>query len=380
VVVNRHSEWLSNNGWDTVIVTTDLYSGGAVGEIVAGVAEGVRLEVLPVDRPRLLGLSSQAARVLQLEVAAADLVQVHTLWHPLLSRVRKLSRQFGRPYLIMPHGMLDPHSLSVRRLRKAAYLALIERANLQAAYRMVYTTTEEQRLAEDAASPLPTGVVVPLGADAPDTDRGEPAREFHTRFPQTRGRRVLLFLSRIHPKKGLDRLLDVMPALVERNQGILLAVAGSGEEAHVDAARRRAEDLGLNDSVLFCGHLTGALKWGAYSAAEVFVLPSRQENFGIVVAEAMQMGLPVVVSRRVNTWTYIEKARAGIVCDGADLDELRGSVERILDDPASGRAMGERGRALARQQWTWSTSGARMEACYRDVLERWSAAHATGGQ
>jgi glycosyltransferase involved in cell wall biosynthesis len=271
---------------------------------------------------------------------------------------------------MMPHGMLDPYSLGVRRYRKALYLALVEGRNLRWAARTIYTTEEERELAEGEVRALAPAAIVPLGSDAP---RGrDPAllREgFLRRFPPASDRRCVLFLSRIHPKKGLDRLLDVMPRLIDQRPDLLLLVVGSGEGDHMDSVKRQIDHLGLGESVLLCGHLTGDLKWGAYAVAELFVLPSRQENFGLVVAEAMQMRLPVVVSNRVNSCCYVAQSQAGVICDCDDSGALYGAVASLLDDPTTAAAMGARGHSFATAKLTWEASTDRLESCYSEVLQ-----------
>ncbi len=369
VVVNRHSAALAERGWDITILTTDLHGADAHDEIVATVPAGVELELLTADRPSLLGLSSRAGSVLAQAIATADLVHIHTLWHPFFAPARRLCKHHGKPYLIMPHGMLDPYSLGVRRARKAVYLALLEKRNLRRAARTVYTTEEERELAEAAVKGLAPAAIVPLGSDAPHRRDPAPLRQdFLNRFPSARDRRRMLFLSRIHPKKGLDRLLDVLPRLIAGRPDLLFVIAGSGEDEHMSSMRRQIENLGLSDSVLLCGRLTGDLKWGAYAAAELFVLPSRQENFGLVVAEAMQMGLPVVISDRVNSRSHVDQAQAGVVCDCADPGTLYEALVGLLDDPSAAAEMGARGRSFAVAELTWEASTDRLESCYSEVL------------
>lgn len=370
VVVSRHSQALVKRGWEVAVVTTDLYGTDAPDEIKATLPPDVELDVLAADRRAVLGLKPDARAVLARAIAQADLVHVHTLWHPFFAPSRRLCRRYGKPYIVMPHGMLDPYSLSVRRLRKAVYLALVERRNLRGASRTVYTTPEERELAESSVNGLAPGAIVPLGADAPHDRDSAPLREaFLASFPSARDRRCLLFLSRVHPKKGLDRLLDVLPGLIAQRPELLLVVAGSGADEDMSAVRRQIARLGLADSVLLCGHLSGDLKWGAYAAAELFVLPSRQENFGLVVAEAMQMGLPVLVSDRVNSCSFVARARAGIVCDCEDPRTLRRALADLLDDTSASAEMGARGRSLAVRELTWDASTDRLESCYSDVLE-----------
>jgi glycosyltransferase involved in cell wall biosynthesis len=302
-------------------------------------------------------------------IRAADIVHLHTLWSSLNTIVRLECARHGRPYVLMPHGMLDPYSLRVKRWRKAIYLRTIERRNILAAQRLIYTTAEEERLAATGGLPLPKGVVVPLGGDAPAGDPAVLAAGFLTRFPGACGRRQILFLGRLHFKKGLDRILRVLPAVVRAFPGVILTIVGDGTSAFEAELKGAIKSRGLENSVMFTGRLDGALKWGAYASAELFLLPSRQENFAITVAEAMQMGVPVIVSAKVNTWPYVKGAGAGIVLDEQQMEiSLEDGIFSMLRDCDMRRSMGQRGKEYARENLTWTEATTCLLRCYDDVL------------
>jgi glycosyltransferase involved in cell wall biosynthesis len=274
----------------------------------------------------------------------------------------------------MPHGMLDPYSLAVRRWRKAVYLLAVEQRSMRLARRTIFTTEEEARLAKLQPWPISRPVVIPLGADAPSGDRTQMARPFLDRFPGAKDRRLVLFLGRLHFKKGLDRVLDAWPHIVGSFPEATLVIAGDGETRYREEVKALVKSQGMGDSVLMTGRLDGALKWGAYAASTLFVLPSRQENFAITVAEAMQMGLPVIISDKVNTWPYVTQAAGGIVLKEDNLaDELRSSVTRLLRDPGASEKMGSRARTFAREHLTWNAAGDALMRCYLDVLEEFAA-------
>jgi glycosyltransferase involved in cell wall biosynthesis len=269
----------------------------------------------------------------------------------------------------MPHGMLDPYSRGVKSCRKALYLWAIERRNICGAERLIYTTAEEQRLAAIDLSGLPKSVVVPLGGDAPAEHSEQLAAAFYERFPSARRRRLLLFLGRLHFKKGLDRILSAMPRIVAELPDVLLTIAGEGEPRYEAYLKRVIQTLGLQDSVMMTDRLEGATKWGAYAAAELFLLPSRQENFAISVAEAMHMGLPVVISNKVNSWPYVEAAGAGVVLDEERIErELEVEILGLLKDVGALKQMGRRGQEYAQVNLTWAAATNKMLNCYDEVL------------
>jgi glycosyltransferase involved in cell wall biosynthesis len=265
--------------------------------------------------------------------------------------------------------MLDPYSLSVKCWRKALYLWAIERRNISAAYRLIYTTAEEARLAAVELVSLPKGVVIPLGGDAPGVNSEELASGFLERFPKARGRRQLLFLGRLHFKKGLDRIFMALPSVVRVFPDVLLTIVGDGSPEFGAMLTRIIAAQSMEKNVLMTGRLDGAAKWGAYASAELFLLPSRQENFAITVAEAMQMGVPVVISNRVNTWPYVKAAGAGVVLDEERIESgLEDGILSLLQDCGTLRLMGKRGQEYARKNLTWAGAATSLLKCYDEVL------------
>jgi glycosyltransferase involved in cell wall biosynthesis len=155
--------------------------------------------------------------------------------------------------------------------------------------------------------------VVPFGTFGPSCDLSAAAEEFLAQWPDLRGRRVALSLGRIHPKKSTDILIQSFAATLERDPEWQLVIAGPDQIGWQKELEAMAADLGIANRVTWTGSLSGNMKWGAFSASEIFVLPSHQENFGIVVAEALACGLPVILSNKVNIWREIESYNAGFV-------------------------------------------------------------------
>jgi glycosyltransferase involved in cell wall biosynthesis len=270
----------------------------------------------------------------------------------------------------MPHGMLDPYSLRQKQWRKRMYLVAAERRNLEGASRIIYTTFGEQQAAQENLSWLGAGEIIPLGADSPPDIPRQTAREaFINRFPQVANRRCLIFLGRIHPKKGLERLLTILPEISRRHPSILLIIAGDGEQSDVRALKNLVQFKNIGSHVLFTGMVEGETKWSALACAEVFILPSKQENFAIAVAEAMHSGLPVVITNKVNSWPFIEKAQAGFVIeeDYAEL-EIAKRLDELLSDPDKARCMGSRGKDFANQYFSWQRVTKGMISLYDRLI------------
>lgn len=368
VVVENFVREANELGHRSCILSTPGYCNGDGGELLKRLEQIAPttflspLEILPV-------VGRVGSGTIEAQVREADIVHVHTLWSPLNVSARHACARLGRPYVLMPHGMLDPYSLSVKALKKSAYLHMFEKHNIARAARMIYTTPEEERLAKLAGVPLPEGALVPLGANASSAPEGLLRAQFLQRFPHAAGKRVLLFLGRLHPKKGLDRILRCIHSLKPSVPNLLLVIAGDGDVRYTDELRRTVGELFLQDNVLFAGRLDGDLKWASFATAELFLLPSRQENFAITVAEAMQMGVPVIVTDKVNTWPYVEEAGAGLVLDERRVDELLPrAVAEILSDAAARARMGEQGTRYARERLTWRRAGRELLACYDQVV------------
>lgn len=325
------------------------------------------LETIPV-------VSRSGAEKINAQVQRADIVHVHTLWSPLNVAARYACRKHDKPYVLMPHGMLDPYSLSLKALKKSLYLKIFEGPNMACAQRMIYTTSEEEKLAGLAGLRLPRGVIVPLGARASSTSRDDLRLQFLKRYPQAEGKRTLLFLGRVHHKKGIDRILNCLQRVRQTIPNVLLIVAGTGEPKYQEHVRQLVSSLALDDHVVFTGHLDGEQKWASFAASELFLLPSRQENFAITVAEAMQMGVPVVITDKVNTWPYVEEAGAGLVLAERDIDALLPrAIETLLTDDATRSKMAAQGSHYARDRLTWQASAQKLLACYDQVISGGSA-------
>jgi glycosyltransferase involved in cell wall biosynthesis len=375
VVVEKLVRESSKSGHISEIISSALFCKGDEGVLLEQLNSFASASFVAGSQ-MLAPLHGSTRRQVGEGVRIADIVHVHTLWSPLNLVVRQECARYRCPYVLMPHGMLDPYSLKVKRWRKAFYLWAVERRNILAAQRVIYTTPEEERLVQVGFGSLPKGVVVPLGGDAPWESCRQLALQFVDRFPTARGRRQLLFLGRLHFKKGLDRILNALPTIIKEFPDVLLTIVGDGAAEFEARLKTSVAIQGMQNHVLFTGRLDGAAKWGAYASAELFLLPSRQENFAITVAEAMQMGVPVVVSSQVNSWPYVTQSGGGLVLADDRLEsDLGTSISSLLRDRAMLRQMGVRGQEFARKHLTWWQATNSLLSCYEDVIRSVSPSH-----
>jgi glycosyltransferase involved in cell wall biosynthesis len=250
-----------------------------------------------------------------------DGVVIHGLWqwHSYGSYCMVRGRV---PYVVFPHGMLDPYfkrAFPVKHFKKQVYWLAREYRVLRDAKAVCFTTPIERDAATGTMWPRRWNpAVVSFGTSEPTGDPATQREMFLTRYPALRERRFFLFLSRIHAKKGCDLLLEAY-GRVAADTDVELVIAGPDEEGLRPQLEAQARRLGIERRVHWAGMLEGDLKWGALHAAEAFVLPSHQENFGVAVVEAMACGVPVLISDKVNIWPDIAHDEAGIVnSDTAD--------------------------------------------------------------
>ena len=252
-----------------------------------------------------------------------DRVIVHGLWQYHAFAVWRALRRGGTPYYVFAHGMLDPwfkRKYPLKHFKKWLYWPWADYRVLRDAKAVLFTCEEERILARQSFWLYRCREeVVGLGTAAVNGEAGAQRQRFLDAFPEVRGKRVVLFLSRIHPKKGCDLLIEAFARVARRDAALHLVVAGPDQVGWQSQLVARARALGIGDRVTWPGMLTGDLKWGAYRAAEVFALPSHQENYGVVVAEALACGVPVLISDKVNIWREIRAAHAGVVASD-DID------------------------------------------------------------
>jgi glycosyltransferase involved in cell wall biosynthesis len=271
------------------------------------------------------GWTPALARWLRARPGAFAGVFVHGLWQWQGAGVRRALNGHDTPYFLFPHGMLDPWFRSawpLRHARKALYWRAAEHRVARDAAAVIFTSDEERRLGRETFRPWAPRreVVIPLGTTTPPAAADDLRAGFFARFPALRGERILLFLGRLHEKKGCDLLIEAFRRIAP---AMHLVLAGPcPDERFAERLRRMAAGL----PITFAGPIYGEEKWGALAAAEVFALPSHQENFGMAVAEALASGLPALLSDKVNIWREIVADGAGL----AEPDTIEG-VTRLLE-------------------------------------------------
>jgi glycosyltransferase involved in cell wall biosynthesis len=260
--------------------------------------------------------------------------------------------------------MLDPYFSQghpLKHFKKVLYWHGILRRILRDASAVLFTCEEEKLLARQSFPRYSVREeVVPFGSFGPDCDLAAAAEEFVARWPDLRGKRLAVSLGRIHPKKGTDLLIQAFAGTLARDPSWRLVIAGPDQVGWQKELEALAASVGVADRITWTGMLKGTLKWGAFAASEVFVLPSHQENFGIVVAEAMACGLPVVISKKVNIWREIEASKAGLVCEDT-IEGTKTALQRWSElAPEEIAALRGRARRCFDEQFNFATTSRKV--------------------
>lgn len=297
------------------------------------------------------------------KLATADVVHIHALWEEIQHQGARVCRAIGKPYIIRPCGMLDPWSLAQGALKKKIYMIWRLRKNLNYAEAMHFTAELERDLT--AALKLKArSIVEPNGVDLAEFDNPPPKGTFRNQYPQLAGRLMVLFMSRIHPKKGLDLLVPAFAKAERRNA--MLVIAGPDDAGYRATVEGMARDAGISNEILFTGMLKGEARIAALQDADLFALPSYQENFGIAVVEALAAGCPTIISDQVNIYREVASAEVGAVVP-TQIDPLAQQLTRwIADESLRGQAAAK-AKEFARSRYDWKQIALRWKSHYAAI-------------
>jgi glycosyltransferase involved in cell wall biosynthesis len=349
-----------------VVTTDDDGPGRAEVPLRTWVKDGgVRYQYFP-RQTRRYTVSVPLSRWLLRNATSYDLLHIHAVFsYPTLPAALAAVR-WEVPYIVRPLGILNRWGREhEKKVLKKLSFALLERRILRSAGAIHYNTELEMQEAAELRIDG-RGVVIPNPVDLPPPGVCNPAW-FHDEFPATRDGEVILVLSRLHEKKGIDLVLAGFPQIRAEFPKAQLVLAGEGSPEFVAGLRRRVAELGVQASVIWTGFLDGPQKWSAMAAASVFVLPSYSENFGIAVVEAMAAGTPVVISDAVGIHREVADSRAGFVVPCA-VEPLAEALQRVLAQPERGREMGRNGRRLVETAFSSAAVGPRLMDLYGELV------------
>ena len=375
VKVRALARGMASAGHSVTVLTADLgfdqakkqLSGAVRGRWgFEGVENGVEAIYLRTRAQyRALTWNPGVAKFCRERLSGYDLVHIYGLYDLVGPRVAAACRRLARPYVVEPMGMFLPivRSIWMKRL----YHDTLGGRLLQGASRVIATSEQERQEFLEGGITDSKVVVRRNGIDIPE--KFPPAGSFRTLWNIAKDAKLVLFLGRLVSKKSPDLMLEAFSHWNRRDNGsedAVLVMAGPDEG---DGFRRHLEviasRMGLNGRVLFTGPLYGDAKWAAYRDADVFVLPSQNENFGNTAAEAVASGTPVLVTDRCGIAPLVDQL-AGLVVPH-DCSAIEAGLGRILDDPALAARLREGCRGVA-NSLSWAEPLAQMETLYRELI------------
>ena len=361
---------LAKKGVEVSIYTTNLNISGTLDIPTdrAVVQDGVPVYYFPSSGLRQYGFSFPLAEALKSFIPTFDLVHIHSLYMFHTSASAHFCRKYKVPYIIRPHGTLDPYLRRKSRIKKRIYNLLLEKRNLDQAAAIHYTSEEEKELAHRPMNIQSPGVVVPLGLNPGDYAKLPAPDSFRNRFPECRGKFLFLFLGRLDFKKGLDLLSKAFGEIARQCGDVHLVIAGPDEAGCTKQMRMWLAEEGILDRVTFTGMLYGKDKLAAFNDANVFVLSSYTENFGIALVEAMACGMPVVISDRVNIWREIADAEAGLVTK-CTADDVYKGMSTLLKNRDLRVKLGHNARELVAERYSWDKNIDLMIYVYARIIK-----------
>jgi glycosyltransferase involved in cell wall biosynthesis len=363
---------LARRGVDVTVYTTNAGLGGKVPVNREVSLDGIGVFYFTINQlfEGLGGtgwqLSMPLSRALKQNVRRFDIVHVWGIWNYPSAVASHYVRMFHVPYFISPLGSLYPDCIRRKGWKKWPYYAFISRRDIRRAAAIHYLTTNEREGCHALYGLANRAVVLPNGVEALELpERNNLIR----RYPLLEGKTIVLFLGRIHEIKGLDILAKAFARVARERSDVALLIVGPDERGYEETVRGLLRRENVSDNVVFTGLLQGDEKFEALAGSDVFVLPSYSEGFSMAILEGMACGLPVLITHQCH-FPEVADAGAGYVV-GPNAQEVAKALRDLVDDPALRSRMGENGRRLVKEKYTWDRIAAQMIEEYKKVLGNW---------
>lgn len=359
---------LAKLGQDVTIITTD--SNGDTGQTPLDVPLGVpvaqngyQIYYFRCSPFRRYKFSLSLFAWLANNAKNYDIAHIHALFSPVSSISASIARSRQLPYILRPLGTLDPADLRKKRQLKQIYATFLEKPNLAAAAAVHFTSQQECQISERFGLQT-SDIVIPLGIDFFEKPEDQGV-DFN--IPQDKP--IILYMSRLDPKKGLDLLLPSLETLLQRGLDFHFVLAGGNpqDREYENRVKNQIETSILTKNTTITGFVTGKVKNSLLAQADLFVLPSYYENFGIAVAEAMAAGIPVVISDRVDLHPAVQEAAAGWITP-CNQEELTNTLETALTHPEIRQQRGKNARDLVLTKYSWDAIAEQILTAYKNLV------------
>ena len=350
---------LSKSGTSVTLLVTE-------GDDYPNAESGVQtMRTGQFDRPPIRFSRSRLASLKQF-IASADVLHLHTPWEPANIQLAKLAREVGTPYIVSVHGMLDDWVMKTSTLKKQLFLWLGGRSMFHHAAVAHCTATAE---AQQAKRWIPNAniQVVPLVFDPSNYLAPPPSSDPDKYWPQRESKKpIVLFLSRLHPKKGVDRFIQAAAKVLESQEARFI-IAGNGEQEYEKHLQGLVRQLDIHAHVEFVGFVEGDRKTALLRASDLFVLPTSQENFGLVFPEAMACGIPVITTRGVDIWPELEESGGALIID-EDANSIAKTITTLLENNEQRASIGSAGKAWVNNTFSGDAVVNRYIQLYRQMI------------
>lgn len=357
---------MAQHGHDVRILTFDAFDAPEPWQ--RGDDGMPRIVALGPRSGPLARLSREAAAAALRQIESADVLHLHVPWDVVCLQLGGLARRAGVPYVVGVHGMLDDWCMAQKGLKKRLFLALAGRRFLERAG-AVHVTAEAEGVQSSKWYPRGRPAVLPLIFDLEQyrTLPGPSAarRKFESALGDN-GQATVLFLSRLHPKKGVELLIEAAARLRDDGVPVRVLIAGTGTPQYEQALRELARSRDVADRVAFLGFVSGVEKISLYEAADLFVLPTSQENWGFVLVEALACGTPVITTRGVDIWSELQESGGALIVDQA-APAIATAVGELLADEPKRAQMRAKARAWALENLDPAKVIARYERLYESL-------------
>ena len=311
--------------------------------------------------------SPQMSRALKNNLGFFDLAYIVAIWNYPVTVAAHFCRQYKKPYIIAPRGLLYPYSTSIKFWKKWLYYVLVIKKAINDATLIHYTTNDEAKECHMFLRLKNKLAVVPNGLDLTEFANLPDRENFKIHYPQLRNKKVILFLGRINWKKGLDILAKAYGRIARQREYVHLLIVGNDESGYEKRVKRWLKEERVLDKVTFTGMLTGKEKLRAYTASDIFVLPSYSENFGMSVIEAMACGIPVVISDQVGIHREVSANNAGVIVE-CNEESVGKGVKSILDNKNFAEELSFNAKKMVREYYSIDNVADKMIETYRQIL------------
>jgi len=361
---------LAKEGVEVTILTTD--SNGDTGQKPLDVPlnrpikqDGYEIIYFRCAPFRRYKFSLDLLKWLKNHAGEFDLAHIHALFSPISSAAAMVCRQQKLPYILRPLGTLDPADLQKKKQLKKLYVELIERRNLAGAAAIHFTSDQEAKVSERFGANT-RDLVIPLGVK-PTQKNYQSVIRSQLGIPEDVP--LILFMSRIDPKKGLNLLIPALEKLLDSGYKFHFVLAGTNPQDpdYEQKIQTQIANSSLRSHTTITGFVSGELKAGLLQAADLFVLPSYYENFGIAVAEAMVAGIPVIISDQVHIWQQVSDSESGWV-GTTDVSALFELLQQTLDNPQECQRRGQNAQKYALEHFSWDAIARQMIQAYNQLL------------